>query len=596
MQEHVERDNQKKGIANSAEANVSAEKGLHEGVSLPPPPLQVGASPFLPLEAPSEDQQTSAQRPIQRTGHTSGCSCPACAEISIQLKQASPQHSLLGTGPGTVLQRRDLHRGAAVPDASGQQQITGSMNPSATVSSTGTVTVRTWGGRTPSSGVLGPAQQRVRRLTLRALTRAVRGALNTKMRWLRSEQRRYATQRVSTTDIEGAGNAAASVVRTHVGSYIRNSVGGPARSRHRFRAGGNLLDAFDPTDRRTAGEPISAEAVVWWALSNSPTDAVRRRFAFNPDDTEESAWLTSTGIPAIIGSRRADFELWDQFGFAMVGRLGNRVLATTLPPAGFSSSAPRGGGLSPAQRAVRWGAFAELMHEYFHLVEHPTHARARRRSSLDSALNEGVTDILTEDTYNARVRSVRRDPSIIRQVEGATPPSGTVIPTRFLPARYQIAYPAEVRAVRAALGAVNLDGFKAAYLMGHVEYEGLLPSGRQATPVATGTGQGIDIPASVTTLAALARGSGNTKAAIRAANPRVTSWSPLPRRLNVPNWREHIVVSSPAGSTESLSQIARQHDVTVADLNAHNRHHSGWPTLTTGMKVLIPPRGFRTRP
>jgi hypothetical protein len=107
------------------------------------------------------------------------------------------------------------------------------------------------------------------------------------------------------------------------------------------------------------------------------------------------------------------------------------------------------------------------------------------------------------------------------------------------------------------------------------------------------TGQGIDIPTSVTTLADLARSSGNTKMEIWSANLGVTSWASLPRRLNVPGWREHIVVATPAGTTESLTQIARQRDVSVADLNAHNRHHPGWPTLTAGIMVLIPPRGFR---
>lgn len=437
------------------------------------------------------------------------------------------------------------------------------------------------------------AEQRVRTRTLRALRRGIYAALNRALRWIRPMARRYTAQRVPTADLQGAGNAAADVVRSHVGGYIKNSVGGAARVRHGFTAGANLLDAYDPADRATAGEPISAEAVVEWALRNTPAATARSRFAFNPDNTAEDAWLTSTAISQIIGTRRSDFELWDRFGFAMVGRLGNRTLATTMAPTGFSATVPRGGGLSPAQRAARWSAFAELMHEFFHLVEHPAHIRARQNSALGSALNEGVTDVLTEDTYNAKVASVRSNVSVIARVEGSPPPAGTVVPRRFLPASYQIAYPTEVADVRSALGAVNLDGFKAAYLAGHVEYEGLEPSGTDRTPVAAGTGQGIDIPASVTTLADLARSSGNTQMAIRSANLGVTSWAPLPRRLNVPGWREHIVVATPAGTTESLTQIARQRDVSVADLNAHNRHHPGWPTLTAGMKVLIPPRGFR---
>ncbi len=504
----------------------------------------------------------------------------------------TPSDTPIGSVDGSLVQRRDLHQGAAVPDTAGQEAITGAMNPRAEVSSGGTVTVRTWGGRTGGAGSPTPAQQRVRTQTFRALHNAIRGELNQNLTWIRPLAQSYATDRVSPDDLEGAGNAAAGVVRNHVGSYIRNSVGGVARSRHGFRAGSNLLDAYDPADRATAGEPISAEAVVWWALMNSPSAAVRSRFAFNPDDTEEGDWLENHAIPGIIGSRRADFELWDRFGFAMVGRLGNRTLATTMPPTGASTTAPQGGGLSPAQRGARWGAFAELMHEYFHLVEHPSHERARNHSDIGSALNEGVTDILTEDTYNANVNNVRRDATIIGQVEGSSPGPGTVVPTSMLPAQYQIAYPDEVADVRSALGSVNLNGFKSAYLMGHVEYVGLTPSGGTRTSVAEGTGQGLDIPSSVTTLANLARASGQSQAAIRAANPQVTSWTPLPSRLNVPNWREHIVVAS-RGTAETIGQIARQHGVSVADLHAHNNHLSGWPILTAGMKVLIPPQGFR---
>ncbi|MGF1521667.1 MAG: hypothetical protein ACFBSF_05030 [Leptolyngbyaceae cyanobacterium] len=559
-------------------------------------PVEIAESqPHSSLAAQFAPEEQLATQIVQRQKSAYGCRCPFCTGTTTQI-QKTPARSL-STANGvltqtSVVQKQDLHQGATVPDASGQQAITSAMNPQATTSSSGAVTVRTWDGHIP--GGVGPpslAQQRARDRTLRALRRGIYRALDQNLSWIRPMARQYTTQRVSPTDLQGAGNAAADVVRRHVGGYIQNSVGGPARARHGFTAGANLLDAYDPADRATAGEPISAEAVIWWALANSPTASVRRAFAFNPDQEED--WLETVAIPAIVGSRRADFELWDRFGFAMVGRLGNRTLATTMPPDGFSQTAPGSGGLAPAQRAARWASFAELMHEFFHLVEHPAHIEARLNSDLGSALNEGVTDILTEDTYNSMIASVRRDAAIIGRVEGAPPPSGTVVPARFLPARYQIAYPDEVADVRSALGTVSLDGFKAAYLMGHVEYEGLEPSGNERTPVAAGTGQGLDIPSSVTTLTALARGSGNTEAAIRAANPGITAWTPLPRRLNVPGWREHIVVATPRGRVESLPQIARQHDVTVADLNAHNRHHAGWPTLTAGMKVLIPPRGFR---
>ena len=492
-----------------------------------------------------------------------------------------------------TIQRADLHQGASVPDASGQQAITTAMNPQASVSSTGAVTIRTWGGTTAPGASPTFFQLLSRMQTLASLIVEIRAALDAELAWIRPMAAQYAAHHVPPSDLQGAGNAAADVVRSHVGGYIRNSVGGPTRIRHGFTAGTNLLDAYDTTDRQTAGERVSAEAVVWWAVRNTPAANTRSTFAFNPDNRSENNWLANTAVARIIGTRRADFELWDRFGFAMVGRIGNTTLATTMPDTSLSTTAPSGGGLSPAHRALRWSAFAELMHEFFHLVEHPSHVHARENSSMNSALHEGVTDILTEDTYNSKVSSVRSDAALITRVEGAAPAAGITIPTSVLPARYQIAYPTEVADVRAALGSMSLDSFKAAYLAGHVEYEGLEPSGADRTPVAMGTGQGVDIPPSVTTLAALATASGNSQMRIWLANYWVTSWAPLPRRLNVPGWREHVVVATPGGTTETLAQIAAQRGVSVADLNFHNRFQSGWPTLTAGMKVLIPPAGFR---
>jgi hypothetical protein len=267
----------------------------------------------------------------------------------------------------------------------------------------------------------------------------------------------------------------------------------------------------------------------------------------------------------------------------------------SIPDAGLSTKAV-GGKLSPAERAFRWTSFETLIHEYIHTVEHPAHERARRASPFDSALNEGVTDLLTEEVYNAVAGSVRNDQALIDKVERGGP-APKPVPVSVLAKSYAIAYPDEVADVRAALSGVSMDGLKASYLMGHVEYVGLEASGADRTPVATGTGQGLDLPAAVTSIAQLVTQSGVAEAAIKAANPQVKSWAPLPRRLNVPGWREHIVVADPtSGTVETLAQIAAQRDVTEADLKRHNGHQPAWPTLGAGTKLLIPPKGLPKSP
>ncbi len=502
--------------------------------------------------------------------------------------------------------RRDLHSGAAVPDAQAQQDITTALDPRAVTDvTTGTVTIVDWGGRAPGAGLGTPtaAQTTVRQNTLRDMKAAVYRHLDAQLAELQARLSRYNAHHVQTLDLEGAGRAAVEVAQRHLGPYIRNAAGAATR-RHEFRGyatgadpaargSANLLDAYDPDDRRSAGVPISAAAVVWWAVLNDPASAVRGTYNFSaPSGSQEETWLDQVAVPAIARDRRADLELWDRFGFALAP--GSRVLATTLPDSGRSTR-PGAGGLSPAQRSIRWSAFAELIHEYIHTVEHPVHAQARGLSSIGSALNEGVTDILTENVYNNTVATVRTDPTLIEMVEGTPPTGGASVPRTYLPNQYQIAYQTEVADVRAALGSASLDSFKAAYLMGHVEYVGLEPSGADRAPVAEGTGRGLDLPASVTTMAQLASTTGVGQRAIRRANRQVTNWATLPRRLNVPGWREHVTVAFRRGGRdviETPAQIAAQHGLTVEDLNRNNRHIAAWPTLSAGMKVLIPPRGF----
>jgi hypothetical protein len=155
---------------------------------------------------------------------------------------------------------------------------------------------------------------------------------------------------------------------------------------------------------------------------------------------------------------------------------------------------------------------------------------------------------------------------------------------------YNAGYQQDVNLVLGILPHVGESGLRAAFFQGHVEVLGLLPDGSFAPPVAAGTGGGIQVPAGVTTVAQAVTRFGVTEAALRAANPGLPPVN-LPPRINVPGWREHVVVSSREGATETVEtkdQIATQNGLVPADLDAANPGMA-WGALAAGSIVLIPP-------
>lgn len=535
----------------------------------------------------------------------------SCASESVPTLEHVP------VPPVPVVRPPDQHSGVQVPDPAAQRAIMnelmpGRLDPAPPPPSSGgpapapvRPTVRTWrGSEKDSSGTLTPAAQRERRRLGGALRRALINHLNGRIRGIRAESRRYATRRVPMTTFVGPGEAAKRVVDAQFGSYgAAAALSGPqARNRAAFAfsaagPGRNLLDAYSRADRALVNMAVSAEAVLWWMVQRDRAADLQNAVNFVPRrGSDEEAWLASAVItPLATGPRRADLELYDQFGFAITSETAtgeSRIVLPSTLPEGLSTDAPATGGPSPAERAARWEGWKTLVHEYIHTLEHPTYSRAKDEAS--GVLTEGVTEYLTKQVLDTALPTVAGDAALRASVEGEPgldPPGPDILATTY---PYNSGYAQDVSVILRILPHVGDAGLKAAYFQGHVEYLGLTPTGGLLTPVAAGTGGGITVPAGVSSLAALATRTGVSEEDLRAANPDLpVSGTPLPSRVNVPGWREHIVVEAvdlinATTTPETKAQIAAQNGLVESDLDPANPGVN-WTGLSAGDRILIPP-------
>jgi hypothetical protein len=459
-----------------------------------------------------------------------------------------------------------------------------------------------WTGYPPTGRPMGYAQWRARARLKADLRAELVRQLDAVLPGVRQRAATYEARRLPTTRFEGPGEAAKTVTDDVLGAYTATAALTPsqaaARHAHRFTASGagrNLLDAYSVADRRLTGSAVSAESVLWWAVDQGNAPAIKEAQNFSPRDWNyEERWLYYQVIVPVARARGPDLRLWDRFGFALAPGRG-RILIGAMADAG-PGSAPTAAPTPLEVRAALWDGWMTLVHEYIHTLEHPTYRSARSRSDASTVLNEGMTEYFTKQVLDQAIPRARADEPLRRQVEGLGPADAPPpITERVLPATYQYnaTYRPHVERVLAILPRVREEGLRAAFLQGHVEYLGLTTAGAPATPVAVGTGGGITVPASITTLAGLAALTGVGEALIRAANPGVSAWSPLPARAVVPGWREHLVVEASderERTAETPAQVAAQHGISVADLERVNRPlMARWPALAAGDRVLVPP-------
>ncbi len=505
--------------------------------------------------------------------------------------------------PTPVPKRVDLHGGAQVPDATTQQAILntlmpGRLAPAAAPAAGGPAAAPVqlpWkGAADPVSGTVSPAAAASRAALKTALTNAVLAELNSVNTDMLGEEAAYAAARMPTSSFEGAGAAAKQVVDTVYGSYASAAALSAADQTHRssfaFTASGanpNLLDAYDPADRIAVNQAISAEAVIEWILGRPPSQTAMAAERCAPArGNEAEVWLNAEVVtPLANGPRKADFERYDRFGFAITSD--DAGVSRVVIPTTRDTSRPS---VSEGEKAAKWANFETLIHEYIHVLEHPNFTEGKAQAS--DIMTEGFTEWLTKPAVEAAYRRLSSDVALRRTVEGT--PAGDPDPPNpvgnFLGPTYSYvaSYADQANAIASLVPHVTDAGLKAVYFLGHVEYLGLDPTGNAAAP-ATTRGE-VDTPSGVTTVAQLSALTGVSEADLRASNPGLpASGSPLPATLTVPGFTQHVVIEHTSGATtktETIADVARQHGLTEAQIRAYNPGLVG-ASLTVGQKVLI---------
>jgi hypothetical protein len=485
----------------------------------------------------------------------------------------------------------DQHAGASRPDAAELAAIRRELNP-ASVGAGGVA--RAWDGKGNSA-----AAQANRAALRTGLTAALTAHLT---RVMPRMHQTAAARQMPLSSFEGPGRQAKRVVDAQFGSLASAAaLTAPQQAAHaafNFTAGVNLLDATDPAVRR----PDPDDLASWIAETDAAASAAQTLHGFDKGrSTEERTFLGREVLGPFVAAHRADLVEYDRFGFAYA-EPGPRVL---IGPAVIGTPAhpdvpPLTGGPSPAERHRRWTMWRTLVHEYIHTLEHPAFTQARQGRRV---MFEGFCELFARDVLLVQIPIAKADsdPALRAGVEG-TDPLGGLFPgfaADMVPdydAGKYADYVSHAENILGALGGGGAAAVRAAFFQGHVELIGLTKSGATAAPADHARDDLVTVPSSVRSVFALSVMTAAPEAAILGANPGLTHAGRLPPRVHVPGCRYHSVVAAeerrPGGAVagrkvETMTEIARQHGVTGADLVRANPGRESKP-LKQGDQVLIP--------
>lgn len=513
------------------------------------------------------------------------------------------------SGPApAVVRPPDQHAGTAVPDAAHQAAIAAELNP--TSSSVGGVPVP-WDGAIDNLTLTAAERAtriRMRNQLKRQITNALNAHLRRAMREVRATER---LRRLPMTEFEGAGRAAKRVTDSHFGSLMSAAALTPGQATQHatfdFRGSApnqTLFDAYDPAQRAATGHDIDPDDLAgWMAETDTASQTAQQAHGFNPNRDagatrvvngvsvtggEEELFLLNEILNPFVAAHRRELERYDQFGFAISG---DQIVAPSSVMGGMSDRPGTGGTPSPAERAAKWGMWKLLVHEYIHTLEHSAFSSASRGNRI---MKEGFCEMFTKEILQAELPGAASNAALAAEIEGGAFPTPSAQIVGGYDAGMYADYLAHAEAIRdtAIGGPGGANAVKAAFFQGHVEFLGLTPAGGAATP-AVGGADRITVPASITTMAALATATGVAEADILSANPGLTAAGPLPSNLNVPGCRDHMVVQASDGriggvrTVETKAQIATQNGLVEADLDRANPGVN-WTTLTQGQIILIP--------
>lgn len=397
------------------------------------------------------------------------------------------------------------------------------------------------------------------------------------------EQAKAAGNVLSTQEQEGAGRAAKSSVDDVFGSLASAAVlttsQEQARAAFNFTAGVNLLDASDPAVR----PPDPVDLAEWMSETDDDASEAQADHHFNRrrrGQGEPAFFRTMIDEFVASGSNRTDLERYDLFGFAFA-LSGPRVLTQTAVVGSddFSDVPSTPGGLSEAERQMRWESWQTLVHEYIHTLAHPEFNRSHGGNRI---LVEGFCELFTKAVLltAGKIAAAQSDadPARRQEVEGGDVPG---FEARFVPDFNPGSYASYLARAEEIVAQVGMDAAESAFFLGHVELIGLVPggSGEVIDPAAPDAAEHLGpdkvvVPGTISTVNGVSILTGAPAEVIVAANPGVTAGGPLPAAahsegIEVPGTSHHRVLAARSRTqraVETKADIANQHGITVAAL------------------------------
>lgn len=515
-------------------------------VSLPPPPFQLTSG---------NTKSTGNGRSEVTEGFD------LSAEKNVGLEIPGEPHS-------EVAQMSGLHGDAQVPDASSQGTVRSELDPGRVESplpsgsgSTAPPVVHEWDGAS-QAGVVSAAAQTARDLLRQELTDAMQAHLDGVMPGIHTSA---AAPRANISDFEGAGDAAKEVVDQKYHQYV-HSAAGPTPNFNFITSGPNqtLWDATDPDQRiRADAEIDQSDLAGWIASTDSACQAAQASHHFNQDvEGEQQDFFRNEILNAFVTANDADLYLYDQYGFAISAD--GIVISTELDTSLDQTST--GGEPSQAMRATQWGAFHTLVHEYIHQLEHPNIHGAREDGDFNSRIiGEGFCEMYTKEVLQEVLPTADSNVNLITLIEGGiyTPPTTQAMIGPYSAGSYA-QYLSHAENIRNEIG---VEGAKAAYFQGHVEYLGLDHEGEFIAPR---SGSALAIPPGINTMPQLSTATGVPVDDLKSANDMTEDDIPLPMiRAEMPGCSEHTVVFA-GGDSETLTDIATQHGLPEASIERAN--------------------------
>jgi peptidoglycan hydrolase-like protein with peptidoglycan-binding domain len=449
----------------------------------------------------------------------------------------------------------------------------GAVNTALNPTSTGsTGQAEDWDGRND------PAAAAALRSELHAALQAHLDARRDRM--VAREQAKAAGQVLTTANQEGAGRAAKrsvdDVFASLASAAVLTTSQEQARASFNFTAGVNLLDASDTSVRR----PDARDLTEWMAETDDDASQAQTDHNFNRRRRGQGERpFFNAMITDFIGqgSNRTDLERYDRFGFAFAVA-GPRVLSQTAITDSdeFSATPDSPGGMSDAERQMRWGTWETLVHEYIHTLAHPEFNRSHGGNRI---LVEGFCELFTKavlDTTGAITAAQSdADPALRQEVEDGDIPG---FEARFVPNFHPGSYASYLARAESIVAEVGMDAARSAFFLGHVELIGLEPGGDgevidpTAPDAARHRGpERVVVPDTISNINGVSILTGAPVADISAANAGISAEGPLPAAahttgLVVPGTKHHRVLAARSRTqlaTETKQDIATQHGITV---------------------------------